>query len=209
VYKTTTEVVEYLVNNAPEPSGKPSGSDLVKRVHDDDLDPNFALLLSRNDNEMKARADGIVIAFLTNRQKSLEENSKKPEAAQYSGFYKKKMEENGGLLSIYKGEVPDDVKQKFFQTSQQHWVNLKTFLLEELPPYLPESGFIGGEKPGSDDFHLGGWLARIVATVGGSDISALETDNAVGQPIPAKVASYWKAWSGRDSWKAVYADALH
>lgn len=142
-------------------------------------------------------------------QKSLEENSKKPEAAQFSEFYQKKLKENGGLLAIYKGEVPDDVKQQFFQTSRQHWENLKNFFLNELPSYLPESGFIGGEKPGIDDFHLGGWLARIVATVGGSDISALESENAVGQPIPTKIASYYKAWSGRDSWKAVYADALH
>ena len=119
------------------------------------------------------------------------------------------MQSNGGLLGIYKGEAPDNVKHGFFQQSRQHWENLRNFILLKLPSYLPDSGFIGGDIPGVDDYHLGGWLARIVASVGGSDVSALEGENAVGQPIPQKLVSYWQNWSGRDSWKTVYAKGLH
>ena len=76
-----------------------------------------------------------------------------------------------------------------------------------MPGYLPESGLIGGERPGEDDFHVGAWLARIVSTTGGKEVSALEAE--LGQPVPPKVVSYWNAWSERDSWKKVYAQGLH
>ena len=46
VYTNTTDVISYLVQNPPKPAGKPSGTGLVKRIHEDDIDPNFALLLS-------------------------------------------------------------------------------------------------------------------------------------------------------------------
>ena len=46
VYKSTVEVVNYLLDNAPKPAGKASGTDLIEQVHRDDIDPNFALLLS-------------------------------------------------------------------------------------------------------------------------------------------------------------------
>lgn len=46
VYTTTADVISYLVQNAPKSVGKSSGTGLIKRIHEDDVDPNFALLLS-------------------------------------------------------------------------------------------------------------------------------------------------------------------
>ncbi|KAI5122581.1 hypothetical protein M0805_004798 [Coniferiporia weirii] len=206
-YTSTVEVISYLIANAPKQPGKPSGTDLVKRIHEDDIDPNFALLLSRNDEEKTARAGGIVLTFLSNRQAALEKHSVTPEGAEFSDFYVDKIAANGGLLAVYADKAHPDAKQKFFETSEQHWANLRTFILETLPGYLPSSGFIGGESPGEDDFHVGAWLARIVATIGGSDTSALP--NEIKQDVPLKVKTYWKTWSDRDSWKLVYAGGLH
>jgi len=206
-YTSTVEVIDYLVKHAKRSPGKSSGTDLVKRIHEDDIDPNFALLLARSDDELKAKGAGIGLAFLGNRQTSLEKHSKTPEGAAHANFYKEKIAGNGGLLSIYKGEVPDDDKNKFFGASKAHWEHLRKFILEELPTRLPEQGFVGGDKPGEDDFHVGAWLARIVSTVGGTDVDALRSE--LDQGVPPKVASYWAAWSARDSWKSVYASGLH
>lgn len=142
-------------------------------------------------------------------QASLEKHAPTPAAVEYSSFYKEKIAGNGALLAIYQDKVGADSKGAFFEKSKQHWASLKKFIVSELPAYLPDSGFIGGDKPGEDDFHVGGWLARIVATVGGSDISALTGPEELNQAIPPKVEAYWKLWSGRESWKTVYADGLH
>ncbi|KAH8120122.1 hypothetical protein DFH11DRAFT_1558459 [Phellopilus nigrolimitatus] len=208
-YTNTVDVISYLIKNAPKPVGKPSGTDLVKLIHEDSIDPNFALLLSRSDEEKKARTDGIVLTFLANRQSALEKHSVTPEAASFSDFYKDKIAGNGSLLAIYADNAPAGAKQKFFETSEQHWANIRKFVLEALPGYLPESGFIGGASPGEDDFHLGAWLARIVATIGGKHGSSLANQDALKQAVPPKVLTYWNTWSARDSWKTVYAEGLH
>ena len=140
-------------------------------------------------------------------QDALEKHAPTSEAADFQDFYKAKIEGNGGLLSVYADKASPDAKQKFYETSIQHWKNLKSFILNDLPSYLPDSGFIAGDAPGEADFHVGAWLTRIVATTGGKDVSGLEKE--LGQPVPPKVASYWNAWSSRDSWKAVYAEGLH
>jgi hypothetical protein len=89
---------------------------------------------------------------------------------------------------------------------------LKAFILKELSDILPESGFLGGDKPGEDDFHLAAWLARLVFVTGGGDSSkdgvhAIEKE--LDKPTPEKVVSYWTAWSSRKSWQEVYAKGLH
>jgi len=206
-YASTIDVTKYLIDHAPKPASKPSGTNLVVRIHEADIDPNFALLLARSDDELKAKGAGIALAFLSNRQASLEKNAPTPEAAKHTEFYKSKMADNGMLKSIYEGNAPPEAKGQFYAASNKHWDNLRKFILEELPTYLPESGLIGGETPDEDDFHTGAWLARIVATLGGTDVSALSKE--LNAPVPPKVESYWKAWSGRDSWKSVYAEGLH
>ena len=115
--------------------------------------------------------------------------------------------QNGGILAIYQSKVSNEVKGVFFDQSKRHWENLNAFILDELPKILPEKGFLGGDNPGEDDFHLGAWLARIVATTGGKDVSALEAE--LGQSVPPKIVAYWATWSVRDSWKKVYAQGLH
>lgn len=118
---------------------------------------------------------------------------------------------NGGLLALYLGKAPEAAKHGFFVKSQGHWDALRTFILELLPARLPDHGFIGGDRPGEDDFHVAAWMARIAATSGAQmdvdGLKALEKD--LGKPVPQKFAAYWEAWSARPSWKEVYADGLH
>lgn len=144
-------------------------------------------------------------------QDSLDKYATLPEAAQFSAFYEAKKKDNGGVLAIYKGAVPDEVKQGFFKQSTAHWQTLVNFILEELPTVLPDSGFLGGETPGEDDLHLGAWLARITFLTGGKSdkegYKALEKETK--KPVPDKVAAYWAAWVEQPSFKKVYVDGLH
>jgi hypothetical protein len=111
------------------------------------------------------------------------------------------------------GTAPPDVVRQFIARSNIHWKNVSRFVSTDLPVYLPDSGFIGGDKPGEDDFHLAVWLARTVAVLGGTPdkngVKALEKELGGSETVPQKVQNYWKLWSGRDSWKTQYNKALH
>ncbi|KAI0651780.1 hypothetical protein C8Q79DRAFT_57617 [Trametes meyenii] len=206
-YTNTKEVVHYLIEHAPN-KGSAAGTAFIDKIHEDSIDPNAPLLLARNNEELTASASGFPFTFVDNRQKSLEKNSVLPEATPFKAFYDAKKAANGGILKVYKGEVPLD---GFFKESVAHWDRVAAFIVDELPAALPESGFLGGASPGEDDFHLGAWLARITHLVGGSadkdGYKALEKETK--KPIPPRVAAYWAAWVERPSFKKVYANGLH
>jgi hypothetical protein len=115
------------------------------------------------------------------------------------------------MLAVMTGKAPEEHKAGFFDKSQAHFDSVKAGVFELLPGFLPTSGFLGGEVSGEDDFHVGAWLTRIVATCGAKSaddgLAALEA--VYGAPVPAKVAAYWGAWTARPSWKTVYAGGLH
>jgi hypothetical protein len=103
------------------------------------------------------------------------------------------------------------VKIGFFEQSKAHWDAVRSFILNILPAYLPNSGFVGGVKPGEDDFHVAAWLARIASARGAkkTEQGLKELEKEVGMSVPEKVAKYWNAWAQRESWKTVYQDGLH
>jgi len=209
VYTTTKDVTHYFVQHASKKVAP--GSAFIDKLHEEKYDPNLPMLLVRNEDELKAAASGFPLVFVENRQKALEKHAQLPEAAAFKSFYEEKKALNGGVLAIYKGEVPEDAKLGFFAQSKAHWETIVAFIMKDLPATLPSSGFLGGAEPGEDDFHLGAWLARIANLRGGTvdkdGYKALELETR--QPVPAKVASYWAAWSERQSWKTVYANGLH
>ncbi|RDX55940.1 hypothetical protein OH76DRAFT_1414459 [Lentinus brumalis] len=208
-YTNTKDVISYLIAHAPKKVTK--GTAFIDKVHEDKIDPNAPLLLARNEDELKEHKAGFALLFLQNRQNSLEKYSVLPEAAALKEFYDGKKAFNGGILAIYKGEVPEDAKQQFFKQASALWQNIVSFILEELPAVLPESGFLGGETPGEDDFHVEAWLARVTFLAGGKPekdgYKALEKETK--QPLPAKVVAYWTAWAERASFKKVYENGLH
>lgn len=209
VYTDTSAVVSYLNSVAPSPVTK--ATDFADLLHERKYDPNFALLLARNDEELKAKAGSIPGVFLANRQTALERISATPDAAEFKAFYDEKISVNGGLLKIYKYEVPEEAKNGFFQASIGHAANVRDFILNTITAKLPSSGFLGGANPGEDDFHLIGWLARIASTVFASNDAEgiLAYEKELGVPVPSSLVSYWKLWVERASFKTVYAGGLH
>lgn len=133
------------------------------------------------------------------------------DSANHRAFYDRKLAVNSQVLAIYQSKVPDDIKNGFFKKSEAHWKALRSFILDILPSHLPENGFIGGGRPGEDDFHAAAWLARIAAAGGAKETQQglIELEKEVGKPIPVKVANYWNSWAERESWKMVYGNGLH
>ncbi|KAK0213148.1 hypothetical protein DFS33DRAFT_1377604 [Desarmillaria ectypa] len=71
-YQNTTDVISYLVANVPKPLSTPtSHKTIIQQVHEDQYDPNFALLLVRNDVERVDKASTLPKTFIENRQASL------------------------------------------------------------------------------------------------------------------------------------------
>ncbi|KAI3605233.1 hypothetical protein WG66_013146 [Moniliophthora roreri] len=190
-YTGTRDIIAYLVENASRLVKR--GTYLIDVIHEDKLDPNFALLLSRNDEELKAKGAGLVSELLSG-------------PTLFKAFYDPKIAADSGLLGIYNGEAADAAKEGFFKQLPRPI----TIRLLHLLNYLPASGFIGGEEPREDDFHLGAWIARIVLTLGvqTSEEAAQAVEKSYGKPLPEKVA-YWRAWVSKPSWKKVYAEGLH
>ncbi|KAG2117790.1 uncharacterized protein F5147DRAFT_750526 [Suillus discolor] len=211
-YTSTADVTSYLVAHASNRVAVAPGTDFIHKIHEEQYDPNFLMVSARHEDELRSKASGFSMTFIQNRQSALEKHSATSQSADYREFYHTKIAENGKVLSIYQSKAPENVKNSFFEFSRAHWDTLKAFILEELPDMLPEGGFLGGDKPGEDDFHLAAWLARIVFVAGGADsskdgIRAIEKE--LGKPTPEKVVSYWTAWSKRKSWQEVYANGLH
>jgi len=207
----TKSTVHWLVTNAPKPAGKSSGTNFIDRIHEDAVDPNFALLSARNEEELKAKNSGIPGLFIRNRQQALE--SYAPTAPEFADFYTAKIKANGFLNTVYSqsGEIGEPQKI-WFTKSQEAWVAIRAFILNDIPAALPESGYIGGSAPGEDDFHLAAWLARIALVTGGTpDADGVLTlkKELGGEEVPAKIVSYWQLWSATPAWKVVYKDGLH
>jgi len=225
VYTSTADVTAHLIKHSPVPVK--AGTDFIQTIHQDSLDPNFAFMMAvstisplyishlnreQTDEEtLAAKAKGFVMQFLSNRQAALERHSATPEGAPHKEFYEGKIKANGGILAIYQGKASEAGKQAFIQGSQGHLNGIGEFIVETLPGYLEPGPFMGGDKPGEDDFHLAAWLTRIGAAVGATGpqdvIRAME--KAFGKSIPEKVVKYWAAWTERPSWKTVYAAGIH
>ncbi|KAJ1311392.1 hypothetical protein OPQ81_009884 [Rhizoctonia solani] len=207
-YTDTAGSVEWIVLNAPTPGVKSTHQDVIVAVHRDNIDPNFSLLSARTQEELDSKRGDIPGQFIRQRQAKLEELApKSPE--DLKTWYKEKLEFNGFLSSVYAEGASSDVTSGWFDKSNEHWENVKTFITSELPGFLPEGGFIDGATPGEADFHVAAWLARTAGVSGAKidDVSPL--GEALGLTLDPKVVAYFDAWKVRDSWKKVYAEGLH
>ncbi|KAF9068033.1 hypothetical protein BDP27DRAFT_1224845 [Rhodocollybia butyracea] len=210
IYTSTAEVISYFVKKSSK-NVKPRGADseLIEVLHADKYDPNFALLLSRHDEEMNSKS-GLATAYLGGRKSAaLNEYSTLPEAEPHKSFYDKKIASNGAFLDLYQGTATE-AKSVFFAQSQAHFNNIQAFFNGSLASYLPHSGFLGGETPGEDDYHLCAWITRIAASLGAKqkDDAIPTLENAFESSVPPKVSAYWQAWIRRPSFTTVYPE-LH
>jgi hypothetical protein len=134
-----------------------------------------------------------------------------PEGQAHKSFYDQRIAAISGLYALLNGQASDEVKQSSFSATTALWDAIKAFTVETLPAAIAEGPFIGGDRPGVDDFHVGAWLARIASVLGAqnSDAGVSVLEKAFG-PLPEKVKVFWSAWIVRDSWVKTYPDnVLH
>ncbi|KAG8884572.1 hypothetical protein FRB97_003869 [Tulasnella sp. 331] len=207
----STTTIQYLINNAPHPAGYASGTSFVERIHGDDVDPNFAFASARNDQELKAKGEGLPGILVRGRQAALERFAKSS-PTNLAPFYKSKLQENTFSLAIFSPSPPSYMKNAFLEKSKALWLSIRSFILNDIPAVLPTAGFIGVDTPGEDDFHLAAWLARMTALCGGNPdangVFALKKELG-GPDVPQKVVDYWGLWTELDAWQMVYKEKLH
>jgi hypothetical protein len=128
-----------------------------------------------------------------------------PEAQAHKAFYEAQITKISSLQPILNSQSPDEAKQSLFSRSSVLWEAIKVFIVETLPSAIGEGPFIGGIRPGVDDFHVGAWIARIAFVLGAhkSEEGLIALDR-IFEPIPEKVEEYWTAWIGRESWVKAY-----
>ncbi|KAJ7584867.1 hypothetical protein C8J56DRAFT_136810 [Mycena floridula] len=206
---TTTEVTNYLVAHVPNGRVKPGNQAVIELIHESKYDLAFAMLLARNEEELRVKSV-LGILFLSFRKKAIEKYSAMPEAVAYKAFYEKTLASDGGLLAIYQGQAPAEVRQGFFEQSRVHFESLYSAIYEILPGILAVDGFLDS-FPAEEDFHLGPWLCFLAFALGGQSLEdGLDAmAKAFGKPVPDRVAIYWNEWSKRPSWIRKYGGGLN
>ncbi|KAI0348609.1 hypothetical protein BDW22DRAFT_1437600 [Trametopsis cervina] len=206
-YTNSTDIVKYIISIAPKKVA-PGNAELIAKVHEDGIDPNFVLLTARNDEEFANAQKGFAYSYVNNRQNSLQKHSASPEGAPFTDFYANKLVGNTKLVKLFNGEVPN---AEWYEISTKHWKAVVSFITDYLPTVLPESGFIDGAEPGEDDFHVGAWLTRVTWVAGATNApeGLKPIEKELGGPVPEKVVKYWQAWQKRPSFQKVYEKTLH
>ncbi|KAI0272243.1 hypothetical protein BGY98DRAFT_1001397 [Russula aff. rugulosa BPL654] len=208
-FTNTTAVINYLVSISS--IQVPPETSITTAVHDEKVDPNFAFVASRNDDELAKVSGGSANVSTTTRLAAVKAFAGTPEAQVHKEFYDKKVASISELHALLNGQATEDAKRDFFARSTALWDAIKVFVLETLPAALShrddddntsngstEGPFIGGAGPGLDDFHVGAWLAR-------EGVDALQRSFG---PLPENVQLYWVAWIARDSWVKTYPDSV-
>ncbi|KAI0348611.1 thioredoxin-like protein [Trametopsis cervina] len=206
-YYNSTDIVKYLVSVAQR-KATPGNPKTIAIVHEDRIDPNVLMFALRNDDELAKAKSRFTCILIANRYNALKNYAASPEGAPYSDFYTSKFAFDKPLLDIYNDEASPSA---WYAHSIEHWKRVVSFINDELSALLPESGFIGGDEPGEDDFHLGAWLTRVVWLAGATkDPEGLKPiEKELGGPVPPKVVKYWQAWLQRPSFQKVYEKTLH
>ncbi|KAG8834162.1 NADH-cytochrome b5 reductase [Serendipita sp. 399] len=210
LYDSSTTVTNYLIKHAPSGAkiGKPADPELLETLHADNIDPNVFLISARNKEELEAKNGSVPGYHLRARQQVLERVA--PIAPpEYKEWYANKLKKNTEIVNVYTSGASDDITAPYFKRSQENWDAVANFVINVLPKYLPEQGFIGGDVPGEADFHVGGYLGRIAGVLGGENkTNGAKVFEAFGT-VPASLSQYWDTWIGRKSWNVVYKEGLH
>ncbi|KAG8954112.1 hypothetical protein FRC00_005996 [Tulasnella sp. 408] len=211
------DTLRYLIANAPQPAGKPEGTDFIKRIHDESIDAHSALFSARDEAELSVKRKGICGTFLSQREEALKKYRSLDTAGKYKELYDYRYDLEAPQRAIYFTYAShpsiDSAKAAYFSASEKIWGAIRNFILADVPRYLPDGlGFIGGERPGEDDFHFIVWLARIVLLTDGSPnadgVLTLRKELG-GEDVPEKIVSFWRAWCETRAWEVVYGGGLH
>ncbi|KAL0061343.1 hypothetical protein AAF712_011860 [Marasmius tenuissimus] len=160
IYTSTFEVVQYLIKRSGK-DVKPGHRELLDKIHEGRLNPNFALLLSKNGKPKLKESP--VLSYLADKQPSKNTPNPPPQRLLRTPSHHQRLPPR--LLPRH--PPPPTSKQDFFSKSTSHFNAIGDFIHDELPQYLPSGGLLlGGTEPSEDDYHLDAWIIRIAATNG-------------------------------------------
>ncbi|KAH9069557.1 hypothetical protein EDB83DRAFT_2582700 [Lactarius deliciosus] len=142
-FTSTATVIDYLVSISSKKVAPATSITTV--VHEDEINPNFAFVASRNDEEFAEVKGSFAPIFTSTRLAGLKKHAATPEAELHKDFHDKQIARISGLDALLTGNAPDEAKPGF---------------------YSAEGPFIGGATPGVDNYHVGAWIARIASLLG-------------------------------------------
>lgn len=128
-------------------------------------------------------------------------------APEFKELYQSKLPAAAFLAALFGPDPSAQAKQMWFQKSTAVWEGIAKFFDGSLPSYLPESGFIGGDKPGEPDFFLGAWLSRVVLVCKGDQTKKEGIQTAakvLGKALDPKIVKYWELSVSRPAWQKVF-----
>ncbi|KAL3457265.1 hypothetical protein BJX64DRAFT_269255 [Aspergillus heterothallicus] len=212
----SVEILEYLDRSRPaatqlipsDPATKARVQQLIELVHSDQVGTNLILLQARSAEELDGKRKGPWLAFLSNRQATLEkyraENPGHP-------FYERMTVENGALLRLYTMKSTPEHAKFYAQTHSQY----RDFAagMERLNSLLVLP-CAAGPSITAADLHIVPWLAHAMWGAGGEDIgdfAHLEELIAVSVPgfeVGERVKQWWTNMSQRQSFQECYR-SLH
>ncbi|SPO32777.1 uncharacterized protein UTRI_05718_B [Ustilago trichophora] len=224
-------------NAAPAPilapatiQGKALSDEIIALVHAAEVDPNFLLLGARNHAELEHAKKGLPGTFVANRNKALLEHQKALNGSSTTAFdgsanpkssavqenlkkwYTDKIDSQSLLTRAYVSGDAEAVQQ-LVQLTNATWKNVAETLVKlETKVQGP---FALGDQISLADLHVIPWLARIAAIASGlakSDDPIKSLDAVLegfGGKVGEKVKGLWTTFGERESFKAVYGEALH
>ncbi|KAH9069537.1 hypothetical protein EDB83DRAFT_2518303 [Lactarius deliciosus] len=163
-FTSTATVIDYLVSISSKKVAPATSITTV--VHEDEINPNFAFVASRNDEEFAEVKGSFAPIFTSTRLAGLKKHAATPEAELHKDFHDKQIARISGLDALLTRNAPDEAKPGFYSASTALWDSIKVFTVETLPAAISEGPFIGGATPGVDDYHVGAWIAHIAFLLG-------------------------------------------
>jgi len=206
LYGDTAATIDYLISISDAKVAP--ATKLTAAVHDAGVDPNFAFVAARNDEELAQRVAGFPKLLIDSRHPNIKKYAALPESAAHKDKYAAKLGEAEFVSAIYAGTAPADAKAKFFAGAAANFAATRAFIYETLPAAIGAGPFVGGAAPGADDYNVVGWFFHTATGAGApkapGGLAAFE--KYFGAPVPEKVRAYYEAWTARPGFKVAYPD---
>ncbi|OCF40464.1 hypothetical protein I317_05702 [Kwoniella heveanensis CBS 569] len=207
-YQDSVSAVKEIIRQAPHPprAGAHVSTSIIDEIHAAAHDPNATLLFAIDDEDRKAKANGLPKGFLEGRQKALDKLAENP-PAEFKDFLQKKKADNQQLLDFYITEPDEATRQAHYSQGKQLWKSVGIAVRGVVTQALQKNGgpFAGGDEPSEVDYHIITWLARTITNTGVEPGSKADVaipklqEYTGGHNIDPVVGKYWDAWIQRSS----------
>ncbi|GFZ44094.1 hypothetical protein JCM24511_01815 [Saitozyma sp. JCM 24511] len=206
----STSVTSEIIKRAPHPPrvSAHTSTSIIEEIHAAAHDPNATLLIATDEEDRRAKANGLPKGFLEGRQKALDKYAAEaPE--EFKAFLQRKQQENKQLLDFYVTEPDAQLKAKIYEQGQQLWTSAGIAIRGVITQALKKNDgpFAAGETPSEVDFHIITWLARTITNTGAEPGSPSSVaipklqQKTGGHGFDPVIAKYWDTWIDRESFK--------